>query len=237
MKFEAKNISINRGARRIIQGVNFSLTNGDLLIVTGENGSGKSTLLRALAGLLPYGEGSLHFDLPDEGRDDPMIIREHIHYLGHQNGMKPALSVRENLEFWQGYSTPGNADEGLDGMSITAALDFVELPHVLDLPFGYLSTGMKRRVSIAKLLITEKPVWIVDEPTAGLDAKSSAMFTGLCKDHCANGGILIAATHLPLGIDGAKTLEVERLYTIHEGDDLFDDVQGETLSDAPDIAQ
>jgi heme exporter protein A len=223
MKFEAKNISINRGARRIIQSVNFTLNNGDALIVTGENGSGKSTLLRALAGLLPFAEGSLFFDLPEEGKDDPLIIREHIHYLGHQNGMKPALSVRENLEFWQGYSTPSDSDESLDGMSIIEALDFVELPHVLELPYGYLSTGMKRRVSIAKLLITEKPIWIVDEPTAGLDAKSSAMFTDLCKDHCSNGGILIAATHLPLGIDGAKKLEVEQLYTFHEGDDLFDE--------------
>lgn len=223
MKFEARQISINRGARRIVQGLNFSLTNGDALIVTGENGSGKSTLLRALAGLLPLAEGSLHFDLLEEGADDPMIIREQIHYLGHQNAMKPALSVRENLEFWQGYSTSGTSSDGLEGMTIIEALDFVELPHVLDLPFGYLSTGMKRRVSIAKLLITEKPIWIVDEPTAGLDAKSSAMFTGLCKDHCANGGILIAATHLPLGIEGAKTLEVERLFTFHEGDDLFDD--------------
>ena len=225
MKFEANNISVDRGALRIVQGVSFSLSNGEALVVTGENGSGKSTLLRALAGLLPLAEGSLDFDLLKDGRNDPQIIREHIHYLGHQNAMKPALSVRENLGFWQGFTTPGgaNGDDDRDGMAIAEALDFVELPHVIDLPFGYLSTGMKRRVSIAKLLVTERPVWVVDEPTAGLDAKSTAMFSALCADHCTNGGILIAATHLPLGIEGAKTLVVERLYTFHQGDEFFDD--------------
>ncbi len=159
MKFEANNISVDRGALRIVQGVSFSLSNGEALVVTGENGSGKSTLLRALAGLLPLAEGSLDFDLLEEGRNDPLVIREHIHYLGHQNAMKPALSVRENLGFWQGFATPGGSsgNDGRDGMSIVEALDFVELPHVIDLPFGYLSTGMKRRVSIAKLLVTERP--------------------------------------------------------------------------------
>ena len=220
MNFVAKDICVDRGARRIVEGVGFDLSNGEALVVTGENGSGKSTLLRALAGLLPLAGGSLNFDLLEEGAGDPFVIREQIHYLGHQNAMKAGLSVRENLAFWQGFSNEGG---GLDGMDVEEALDFVELPHTIDLPFGYLSTGMKRRVSIAKLLICEKPIWIVDEPTAGLDAKSSRMFTGLAQDHCANGGILIAATHLPLGISNAKTLEVERLYTFHEGDEVFDD--------------
>jgi heme exporter protein A len=109
-------------------------------------------------------------------------------------------------------------------MSIVEALDFVELPQVLDLPFGYLSTGMKRRTAIARLLINERPIWVLDEPTSGLDAKSSAMFTGLCQDHCANGGILIAATHLPLGIKDAKKLEIERLHTINDGDEFYSDL-------------
>ncbi len=229
MKFEASNISVDRGSRRIVQGVSFSLANGDALIVTGENGSGKSTLLRALCGLLPLSDGRLHFDVPAEGADDPRVIGEHIHYLGHQNAMKPALSVRENLHFWKGYTTgsdkfpgEGSGEGTAEGMEISEALDFVGLPQVIDLPFGYLSTGMKRRVAIAKLLINEKPIWIVDEPTAGLDTASSAMFSTLARDHCANGGILIAATHLPLGIDGAKTLVVERLYTFHEGDEIFE---------------
>ena len=225
MKFEALDIAVNRGARRIVEGVSFSLSNGESLTVTGENGSGKSTLLRALAGLLPLAQGRLHFDLLEEGADDPLVIREQVHYLGPQNAMKSALSVRENLAFWQGFATRGvSSQEGMsEGMSIGEALDFVDLPQVIDLPFGYLSTGMKRRVSIARLLISEKPIWIVDEPTSGLDVKSTQMFGGLCRDHCENGGILIAATHLPLGLENTKMLEVERLYTFHEGDAFYED--------------
>ncbi len=226
MKLVGENIAVDRDARRIVEGVSFVLSAGEALVVTGENGSGKSTLLRALAGLLPLAGGSLHFDLLNDGADDPLIIREHIHYLGHHNAMKPALSVRENLAFWQGFTTGAGTKPatGPDpGMSIDEALDFVELPQVIDLPFGYLSTGMKRRVSIAKLLVNEKPVWIVDEPTAGLDARSSAMFTGLCRDHCDNGGILIAATHLPLGIENAKSLTIERLAGWHETEHDRDD--------------
>lgn len=224
MKFEATDIGVDRGARRVVEGVSFCLSNGEAMIVTGENGSGKSTLLRALSGLLPLAKGSLHFDLLVEGSDDPLIIREQIHYLGHQNAMKASLTVRENLSFWQGFTTSGDKSGGYDsvGLSVEEALDFVELPQTIDLPFGYLSTGMRRRVSIAKLLINEKPIWIVDEPTAGLDAKSSEMFSGLTQDHCENGGILIAATHLPLGVSGAKTLEIIPL----EGQfssDMFDD--------------
>ncbi len=124
----AQNICVDRGARRIVENIGFSLSNGEALIVTGENGSGKSTLLRALAGLLPLAGGTLHFDLLDEGANDPLVIREHIHYLGHQNAMKPSLTVRENLAFWQGYTNKGEG-EGLDGMTIGEALDFVELPH------------------------------------------------------------------------------------------------------------
>lgn len=221
MKFIANNIAVDRGARRIVQDVSFELANGEALIVTGENGSGKSTLLRALAGLLPLAGGGMHFDLISEGADDPMMIREHIHYLGHQNAMKAALTVRENLSFWQNFTTGGDNDEG-EGASIEEALDIVELPQTIDLPFGYLSTGMKRRVAIAKLLVSERPVWIVDEPTAGLDAKSSRMFTELCQDHCAAGGILIAATHLPLGIEGARELVVERSSGFHDGENAFD---------------
>ena len=224
MKFEATNICVDRGSRRIIEGVNFALSNGEAMMVTGANGSGKSTLLRALSGLLPLADGTLHFDLLDEGADDPKMIREQIHYLGHQNAMKPTLSVRENLSFWQGFTTTGEktTDGESDGMSIEEALDFVELPQTIDLPFGYLSTGMKRRVSIAKLLINEKPIWVVDEPTAGLDAHSSKMFSDLAQDHCSNGGILIAATHLPLGIKGFKSLEVMPIENDY-ADDVFAD--------------
>lgn len=216
MRFEADTLSVNRGLRRVVQDISFSLGEGDALTVTGANGAGKSTLLRALCGLLPLAAGSLRLTGIGEGEDDPLIFREHLHYLGPQNAMKAALSVGENLAFWQSFSG------GAGGMTIEAALNAVELPHVADLPFSYLSTGMKRRVAICRLLVSEKPVWIVDEPTSGLDSHSSELFSGLCRAHCADGGILIAATHLPLGLGKAQALELETLLTFFEGDEFFD---------------
>ena len=216
MRFEADTLSVNRGLRRVVQDISFSLGEGDALTVTGANGAGKSTLLRALCGLLPLAGGSLRLTGIGEGEDDPLVFREHLHYLGPQNAMKAALSVGENLAFWQSFSGGGG------GMTIEAALNAVELPHVADLPFSYLSTGMKRRVAICRLLVSEKPVWIVDEPTSGLDSHSSELFSGLCRAHCADGGILIAATHLPLGLGKAQALELETLFTFFEGDEFFD---------------
>ena len=216
MRFEADTISVNRGLRRVVQDVSFSLGEGDVLTVTGANGAGKSTLLRALCGLLPLAAGTLRLAGIGEGEDDPLIFREHLHYLGPQNAMKAALSVRENLSFWRDFSGSSG------GMVIEAALNAVELPHVADLPFSYLSTGMKRRVAICRLLVSKKPVWIVDEPTSGLDSHSSELFSGLCRAHCADGGIVIAATHLPLGLGKAQTLEMKTLFTFFEGDEFFD---------------
>ena len=216
MRFEADTISVNRGLRRVVQDVSFSLGEGDVLTVTGANGAGKSTLLRALCGLLPLADGKFRLEGIGEGEDDSLIFREYLHYLGPQNAMKAALSVRENLSFWQNFSG------GAGGLTIEAALNAVELPHVADLPFSYLSTGMKRRVAICRLLVSRKPVWIVDEPTSGLDSHSSELFSGLCRAHCADGGILIAATHLPLGLGKAQALELETLFTFFEGDEFFD---------------
>ena len=216
MRFEADSISVNRGLRRVVQDVTFSLGEGGALTVTGANGAGKSTLLRALCGLLPLAAGTLRLAGIGEGEDDPLIFREHLHYLGPQNAMKAALSVRENLSFWRDFSG------GTVGLTIEEALSAVELPHVADLPFSYLSTGMKRRVAICRLLVSRKPVWIVDEPTSGLDSHPRELFSALCRAHCADGGILIAATHLPLGLGKAQALELETLFTFFEGDEFFD---------------
>jgi len=197
MKLTAKNLCVDRSGRRIISDVSFVLKRGTALIVTGPNGSGKSTLLRAIAGLLPIAEGEV--TLSNAGEDG---WREHYHYLGHQNGLKPILSVSENLEFWRCFS--GNSD-----LTVKAALKSINLGHARDLPLRYLSAGQQRRVALARLLVNRKPVWIVDEPTSGLDQASAKRFVTLAKGFCASGGILVAATHLPLGIAGAKKLELK----------------------------
>lgn len=200
MKLSVNDICIERAGQEIVSGVSFELCSGETLVVTGENGSGKSTTLRGIAGLLPLADGAVRLtDETDKAFDNP--VREYCHYLGHQNGMKMALSVRENLEFWQDFM-------GEKLLSVEEALEEVDLSHTIDLPFNYLSAGMKRRVAIARLLVSDRPIWILDEPTSGLDAQSVKLFTSLAKAFVEDDGILIAATHLPLGLDKTKILEI-----------------------------
>jgi heme exporter protein A len=197
MRLGAENLAGERGGETIFAGLSFEVSSGEALIVTGPNGSGKSTLLRIICGLLAPEAGKV--ELSEDRAALP--VRAACHYLGHQNAMKPALSVRENLLFWQKFNGSARFD-------IDEALEAVDLPGVEHLPFGYLSTGQKRRVSIAKLLISYRPLWIVDEPTAGLDKASESRFAELMRDHMRDGGMVIAATHIPLGLEGVRTLDM-----------------------------
>ncbi|MBX3596500.1 MAG: heme ABC exporter ATP-binding protein CcmA [Rhizobiaceae bacterium] len=197
MLLEAVNLAAERGGETVFSNVSFVLRSGEGLVVTGPNGVGKSTLLRTVAGLLPSVAGSVRF----EGDDEFGEVAGACHYLGHQNAMKPSLTVVENLGFWQAFF--GNAH-----MESGEALDMVGLGDVGHLPFGYLSTGQRRRVAIAKLLVSYRPVWIVDEPTAGLDRASEAQFASLMRAHLEDGGMVLAATHHPLGLEGAKELRM-----------------------------
>lgn len=197
MRLGAENLAGERGGETIFAGLSFEVSSGEALIVTGPNGSGKSTLLRIICGLLAPEAGKVEL-LEDRAA---LPVRAACHYLGHQNAMKPALSVRENLLFWQKFNGSARFD-------IDEALEAVDLPGVEHLPFGYLSTGQKRRVSIAKLLTSYRPLWIVDEPTAGLDKASESRFAELMRDHMRDGGMVIAATHIPLGLEGVRTLDM-----------------------------
>ncbi|RWF54374.1 MAG: heme ABC exporter ATP-binding protein CcmA [Mesorhizobium sp.] len=196
MRLIAENLGGERGGEAVFSGINFALEKGQALIVTGPNGAGKSTLLRVVAGLLPVAAGRL---LIEGGGEDFPSVASACHYLGHQNAMKTALSVTENLRFWRDFS-------GADFLSAEAALEMVGLDGIGHLPFGYLSTGQRRRAAIAKLLVSRRPLWLLDEPTAGLDKASEERFARLMTQHCGEGGIIIAATHLPLGLDGAQAL-------------------------------
>jgi heme exporter protein A len=198
MRLIAGTLSGERSGHTVFSGVDFSLGKGEALLVTGPNGSGKSTLLRVVAGLLPAAEGSVRLD---GGGEDFPTVASAAHYLGHLNAMKPALTVTENLSFWRDFC-------GKTDVSVQAALEAVGLGAIGHLPFGYLSTGQKRRAAIARLLVSRRPVWLLDEPTAGLDAESELQVFALMEKHLASGGMILAATHLPLGIDGAWTLEM-----------------------------
>ncbi|RWQ52085.1 heme ABC exporter ATP-binding protein CcmA [Mesorhizobium sp.] len=198
MRLIAENLGGERGGEAVFSGINFALCKGQALIVTGPNGAGKSTLLRIVAGLLPVAAGRL---LVEGGGEDFPSVASACHYLGHQNAMKTALSVAENLRFWRDFS-------GADFLSAEEALAMVGLDGIGHLPFGYLSTGQRRRAAIAKLLVSRRPLWLLDEPTAGLDKASEERFGGLMREHLDEDGIIIAATHLPLGLEGAQELRM-----------------------------
>lgn len=198
MRLAASGLAIARGGLTLAAGISFTLGQGEGLIVTGANGAGKSTLLRVVAGLLRAADGQVTLD---NGGDRWPDVAAASHYLGHQNAMKPALTVAENLAFWQSFNGEPNA-------TIDEALEQTGLTHTRDLPYAWLSTGQKRRIAIARLLLNERPVWILDEPTSGLDAQSSRGFAALMGRHLEAGGILIAATHMPLGLDNLQTLEI-----------------------------
>ena len=198
MRLIAEGLAGARGGDTIFAGVSFALSDGEALLVTGPNGAGKTTLMRVLAGLLPAEAGSVRLEGGGEAFPD---LASALHFLGPVNAMKAALSVAENLAFWQAFA-------GAPEREIDEALDAVGLPGIGHLPFGALSTGQKRRVAIARLLLNRRPVWMVDEPTSGLDRRSETRFSAMLADHLAGGGILVASTHLPLGLDGAKTLEM-----------------------------
>jgi len=202
MRLIADELRARRGGEVVFAGVSFALDAGEALVVTGPNGIGKSTLLRVVAGLLPAESGTLSL----QGGDPQARPAEQMHYLGHHNAMKRELTVRENLEFWQrlmsGATTGGTP-------TVPEAADAVGLSAITHLPFGVLSAGQQRRIAMARLLLVHRPVWLLDEPTAALDTASEALFANLVADHCAKGGLLIAATHRPLGLSRPKRLELE----------------------------
>jgi heme exporter protein A len=187
MNLVAENLTVLRGERTIIDGLSFVVPAGRALVVTGPNGAGKSTLLRALADLLKPAAGVVRL----EGADDD---GPHFHYLGHANGLKAALTAHENLSFWQAFL-------GRGGEPVASALAAVGLGGAGELPAGQLSAGQKRRLAIARLLVSRRAVWLADEPLAALDAAAEKMFAGLLARHLGEGGIAVVSTHQKIAID------------------------------------
>ncbi|WP_421590145.1 heme ABC exporter ATP-binding protein CcmA [Shinella sp. M27] len=202
MRLVAEGLSARRGEDLIFQDISFEIARGEALVVKGPNGSGKSTLLRVLAGLLPAEKGTMKLLAAAQPVER---LSEAAHYLGHRNAMKRELTVEENLAFWKAFL--GDFSGGA-GVSVDEAAESVGLGGIVHLPFGYLSAGQQRRMAMAKLLVAWRPVWILDEPTAALDAAAEEMFAGLVTAHLSRSGIAIAATHQPLGLEGVKELRM-----------------------------
>ncbi len=197
MKLIAENLIVARGGKTVIEGLSFAVGRGEALLLTGPNGAGKTTLLRATAGILPLTGGTITL----EGGDPEREIPEDCHYVGHLNGIKANLTVAENLAFWGTFLGSGKD-------RVAAALGHLELEALAEIPTAYLSAGQKRRVGLARLLVTERPIWLLDEPTASLDRSSAGLLSSLVESHCAGGGLALIATHLPLGLDGSRELRL-----------------------------
>ncbi|MFD0916594.1 heme ABC exporter ATP-binding protein CcmA [Pseudahrensia aquimaris] len=201
MRLVADNLTLLRGEDVVLHGLSFDVASGSALVITGENGTGKSTLLRGIAGLLPIEAGTVGLaDKPEEFGE--ASLEELCHYLGPDNSMKGAMSVGENLAFWQDFA-------GQPFYEIEEALEMVGLGGLSSIPFSHLSTGMRRRASIARLLISYRPIWLLDEPTSGMDAVSQKQFADLMGAHLEDGGIVIAATHISLGLDNMQSLVLD----------------------------
>lgn len=196
MRLLGRGIKCVRGGREVFSELDFTAASGEALAVTGPNGAGKTSLLRIVAGLLTSVAGSI--DLEDGERE--RTVAEQAHYLGHRDAMKPALSVLENLAFWRDFL-------GGEASNAAESLVAVGLDHAAHLPAGYLSAGQRRRLSIARLLAVRRPIWLLDEPTSALDAGGQSLFATLMRDHLARGGLIVAATHAPLGLE-AKQLRI-----------------------------
>jgi heme exporter protein A len=196
MRLSGRDVRCVRGGREVFSGLDFEAASGEALAVTGPNGSGKTSLLRLIAGLLTIADGSIGL----EGGEAELTLPEQAHYLGHRDALKSALSVLENLWFWHDFLGGETFDAG-------ASLATVGLDHAAHLPAAYLSAGQRRRLSIARLLVVRRPVWLLDEPTSALDTTGQSMFAALMGDHLARGGLIIAATHAPLGI-AARELRI-----------------------------
>ncbi|MEL6508995.1 MAG: heme ABC exporter ATP-binding protein CcmA [Pseudomonadota bacterium] len=179
MELQVVDLGVARGGLPILQGVSFMLEAGQVLVLRGPNGIGKTTLLRAIAGLQPALSGHVSLD------------PEAVAYAAHADGLKSTLSVLENLTFWaQVYGTT----------DVAPALEAFALQNLADRPAQNLSAGQKRRLGLARLLVTGRPLWVLDEPTVSLDASAVTLFADAVRAHCARGGAALIATHIDLGL-------------------------------------
>ena len=180
-------LAVSRGGLRALEGVSFELKPGEALILRGPNGIGKTTLLRCVAGLQDPVAGKIK------------MAADAVAYAAHADGLKSALSATENLRFWAQIFGGGDVGQSLDLMDLTA---------LADRPAARLSAGQKRRLSLARLLVSNRPLWVLDEPTVSLDAASVGRFADMIREHLSGGGAALMATHIDLGLDEARVLDL-----------------------------
>ena len=201
MVMDVRDLSVARGGVTVLEGVSFALEPGQILVLRGANGIGKTTLLRTLAGLQPPVAGE--------------VTGDEIAYAGHADGLKAGLTVTENLTFWA----------EINGMSgIDVALEAMNLTQLRGRRAGDLSAGQKRRLGLARLLVTGRAVWLLDEPTVSLDAASVALFVAVLRAHLVQGGSGLIATHIDLGLQEARELDLTPFRAVQRNVGAFDEV-------------
>lgn len=202
VQISIKGLSIEAGPLRLLDNLSFQLNAGEGLILQGPNGIGKTSLLRVIAGFDTPAKGQINFGT----QNDPAAFNlpENCHYLGHKNGLKPRHTVHENLNFFRNF-------DARKKWSVEATAQQLHFTSLLDLPVSVLSAGQVRRVAFARLLVSSRPIWLLDEPTASLDAQTSRDFERLAEAHLDEGGLIIAASHLPFlnRHDKCRTLNLE----------------------------
>lgn len=201
--FAVRALACRRGLRAVFDGVAFDLAAGDALLLTGPNGSGKSSLLRVLAGLTPPSAGDVLWSGMSV-RDDEEAHHRRLAYLGHAEAVKPALSVAENLDFWIALSGGGGT------AARDAALARFGLLSLAGMPARYLSAGQRRRLSLARVAALPRGLWLLDEPSVGLDAAAQTALLAAIAAHRGAGGIAVISTHAALSLPGARMLDLAR---------------------------
>jgi heme exporter protein A len=186
-----------RGAPSLLAGISFVLGAGEGLLLLGANGTGKTTLIRTIAGLMAPSAGSIRL----EGGNPERSLSEQCHYVGHRNGVKGTLTVAENARFWSRFLGGGPGD-------LDAALRAFGLAGLRDIPAAYLSAGQRRRLGLARVLLAQRPIWLLDEPTVSLDEAATQALTRVLAGHLAAGGLCVVATHVPLALSRSRKLDL-----------------------------
>lgn len=213
-RFTGHALTCFRGERFVFEGLEFGVESGGALVLTGPNGSGKSSLIRIMATLLGAADGHLAWN-GEPVADDPEGHHARLHYIAYQDAIKPVMTVRENLGFWSQLKSP------LD--RVEPALESVGIGRLADTPAQFLSSGQRRRLSLARLVASEAELWLLDEPTVGLDRDAIRLLEGLVAAHRANGGMTVLATHQPVDLGGDETRLDISAYTASR--QIFDDAE------------